>query len=787
MPTKDELLAGFPQPLPLTSDDVVRERAAIEHQLVVLDDHPSGSQTIAGVPVLYAWSEEDIAWALGTGADAAYIVTGSRALSPAAAENRYLEITNAVLEVARRTRRPVEMVLRADSSLRGHFPLDVDILANAVDNFTGAELDGIIIVPAFPEAGRITVRSVHHVSDGAGSFLPIGETRFGRDPRFPYSSSDLREWVAERTRGRHPVSSVIAITLDVVRTSPDAVAGQLMRARRGTPIVVDAVTEEDLRSIAIGAMRATAAGARFAYRVGSPFVRAMLGQPVHEPLTADEIETMRQQAGATRAQTGLVFVGAPLPLTRRQVRVLAQRRNLREVPLSVPALLDQRRDAHIDQVVNEAVAGLELGSVVVRLADMPVETEARGDFSIDPRIAQAVNDAVYRISRRARLKFVVARGGSIISPVAQGLGVRRVMARGSLLDNVVALWQPVSGRMAGTPFAVHAGGVGDDEALADVVDKLSGISPAPRPAPAPEPLAAPQPAISVAVIGLGWTGLPLALRLAQRFRVAAWDIDEVRRTMAEGHHLAVAASLAAAVSGATTVLLAVRGLEGLEEVLFGQDGIADRLRPGSVVVVTMAVGRDEVRDVAARLASRSVHLLDAPLSGGSVRAGQGELVVLAGGRASTLAAVSPVLEHVASTIIHVGEEVGDGQAMKAVNQLLAAVNLAAVSEALTLASTLGLDPALALHAAASSTAYSFMASDRGPRMAEALGGVTPAMVNRLDLTAAELGVAIEMARDAGLPTPVAAAVEQLFLRAQRDLGGDVDDAEIVRLAEPDGR
>lgn len=779
MPTREQLLAGFPAPLPLTPADVQAERQKSARQLVVLDDHPSGSQSMAGVPVLYAWAEDDIESALAMEAEAVFIVTGSRALSASAAEDRYLEVIFAVLAVARRTGRAIDFVLRADSSLRGHFPLDVQILHNAVDNFTGVELDGVIMVPAFPQAGRITVRSVHHVFDGAGNFVPVGETRFARDPRFPYSSSDLREWVAERTRGRYPADSVIAITLDMVRTSPDAVASELRRARHGTPIVVDAVTEEDLRCIAIAALRA---GMRFAYRVGSPFVRAMLGQPVHEPLSPADVEELRVVAGVAGVQTGLVVVGAPLALTRRQLRVLRQRRGPHEVQLVVPALLDHRREAHIDAVVAEAIAELAHGNVVVRLGEMPVETEAKGDFSIDARIGRAVNEVVYQIAKACPLKFVVARGGSIVAHVAQGLGVRRAIACGPLLEGIVALWQPLSGRIAGVPFAVHAGGVGDDDALADVVDILSGITPPPRALPPAELESTPAPAAVAAVIGLGSKGLSIAARIAQRFPVMGWDSDEVQRSEARAAGVPVASSARDAVAGASTVVIAVRGFEALEDVLFGSGGVAGALAPGAVVVVMMAVGGEQIREVAARLAPLGVHLLDAPFSGGPSRAGRGELVVLAGGRADTLAAATPVLEQIASVIIHVGEEVGHGQAMKAVNQLLAAVNLAGVSEAMALARTLGLDPSLALHAFGSSAAYSFMASDRGPRMREALDGVTPALVNRLDVTTMDLAVALEAARGTGLPTPVAAAAEQVLMSAQRTLGGDCDDSGIVRLA-----
>lgn len=786
MPTRDELLAGLPQPLDLTPDDVVAARGSHARLLVVIDDHPSGSQSMADIPILTAWSEDQIEWALTTGAPAVYIVTNARALSPAAAEDRYLEVITAVLEVAGRKRIDLDFVLRSDSTLRGHYPLDVDILLNAIESATSHTVDGVLMVPAFPEAGRLTLNSVHYVSEWPGSFTPVGETRFGREPRFPYTSSDLREWITERTRGRYEAAAIRSITIDTIRDTPDAIAAQLMNARHGEPIVVDAATEEDLRSVAIGLLQAEAAGKRFVQRVGPPFVRAIIGQPVRAALTADEVEAMRVAAGTSGAKGGLILVGTPNQLTKRQVRVLEQRHPVREVPISVPAVLDSRREGHLEEVVTRAVEGLDVGNVIVRLAEMHVDTEAKGDFAIDPRVGKAVNEVAYRIAKARKLKFVVARGGSITSYAAQGLGVRRAMVRGPMLEGIVSLWEPLAGPIAGVPFVVYAGGVGDDDGLADVVDKLSGVAlpTVDRHAAVTTAETAPASGESIAVIGLGSKGLPVAARLAERFRVAGYDIDRRQCEIAAHDNVSVAPSPKEAVDGATTVLIAVRGSDELEEVLFGGNGIAGDLAPGTVVCVLMAVGVREIRDVANRLATLGLHLVDAPISGGGLRARRGELAALVGAPPETLQAVRPILEHIASTMIHVGQHVGDGQAMKAVNQLLVAVNLAGVAEALSLAASLGLDPALTLRALGSGAAASYMVADRGPRMAEAVDGVAPQLVNRLDVTADDLGVALEVARAFAVPTPVAAAAEQVFMRAGHQVPPDSDDSALIRVVQP---
>ncbi|CAN5440903.1 hypothetical protein BH11ACT1_BH11ACT1_01150 [soil metagenome] len=151
-------------------------------------------------------------------------------------------------------------------------------------------------------------------------------------------------------------------------------------------------------------------------------------------------------------------------------------------------------------------------------------------------------------------------------------------------------------------------------------------------------------------------------------------------------------SARAAVAGADAVLLAVRDGAQLDEVLFGVDGVAETLTPGSVVILTSTVGTDAIGPTVDRLAAHGVALVDAPLSGGPVRAGDGDLLVVVGADPAALTQALPVLELLASTLTVVGDRPGDGQAPKTVNQLLCGVHIAAAAEALALADALGPGP-----------------------------------------------------------------------------------------------
>ncbi|QUW17999.1 NAD(P)-dependent oxidoreductase [Agrococcus sp. Marseille-Q4369] len=289
---------------------------------------------------------------------------------------------------------------------------------------------------------------------------------------------------------------------------------------------------------------------------------------------------------------------------------------------------------------------------------------------------------------------------------------------------------------------------------------------------------------TVAVIGLGAMGLPMATRLAARFDVRGFDIAAERLHLAEQQGVVPAASAAAAVAGADAVLVAVRTGEQLRELLFGETGLAEHLADGAVVILTSTVGTDGIADIADRLAASGAHLVDAPLSGGPVRAGEGDLLIVVGAEPAALETARPVLEQLASTLSIVGDKPGDGQALKTVNQLLCGVHIAAAAEALALADALGLDRERTLEALSAGAASSFMLGNRGPRALQAYDEDGAEVLSRLDIFVKDLGIVGAAARAHHLAAPVAAAAEQLFLLGEAQGLGHLDDSAVIRVVAP---
>lgn len=281
----------------------------------------------------------------------------------------------------------------------------------------------------------------------------------------------------------------------------------------------------------------------------------------------------------------------------------------------------------------------------------------------------------------------------------------------------------------------------------------------------------------VAVLGLGAMGLPMATALARTFDVVAYDIAAERVALAVEAGATGAASVAEACTGTDVVVVGVRDGAQLDALVLGAGGVADSLPAGAVVVVTSTVGEAAVVSVAEALAARGVLTVDAPVSGGPVRAGNGDLLIMVGADDAALAAARPVLDAMSSSLTVVGG-IGAGQQLKTVNQLLCGIHTAAASEALALAHRMGLDLDACIEVLGQGAAASFMLADRGPRIAAQLRGETPPLRSRLDVIGKDMGIVGDLTRQLKVATPVAAAAEQLY-RTVSAAGHDADDDSVV--------
>ena len=495
--TAAELLADQPAALP---DDpalraAIRQARADEARLLgVLDDDPTGSQAVHDVQVVTVVDEaayEDAfaaasaaasapgaaARAGAGGAGVCFVLTNSRSLPEQQAAGLSVRAARGLLAVAGRRGAPIDLISRSDSTLRGHVIAEVTALAGVLRSATGRGPDAVLFVPAFIEAGRLTVGDIHWARTGAG-MVPVGETEFARDRVFGYAASDLPEFLASKSGGAIRPGDVASISLDDIRSGGvSRIRSVLAGVSNGAWVVVNAADYSDLEAVAYAVLLAERAGQSFLFRTGPSFVRALSGLDPKPPLRGQDLAPAPARGSA--GSHGLIVVGSHVAQTNRQLDALLAAGQLRPVELDAEAVL---RDAPgvVAATAQQVVRGLRSSDVVLCTSRAVVGGSAERD---DLAVARAVSGAlagVVRLALAGEPAWIIAKGGITSHDVAvQGLGIRRAEVAGQLFPGLISVFRPADAwpEAVGIPYVVFPGNVGDDQALANVVTLMRGAGP----------------------------------------------------------------------------------------------------------------------------------------------------------------------------------------------------------------------------------------------------------------------------------------------------------------------
>lgn len=284
-------------------------------------------------------------------------------------------------------------------------------------------------------------------------------------------------------------------------------------------------------------------------------------------------------------------------------------------------------------------------------------------------------------------------------------------------------------------------------------------------------------AFKTAVIGLGSMGYGIA-QSCLRAGIQTHGFDaipaQIERFLAEG---GAEGDLYQIAGSLDAVLVVVLNAAQTEEVLFGEKGLLPHLKPGAVVIACATVPPGFARDMETRCKQRGVHYLDAPISGGAIKAASGQLSVMAAGTLDAFSAAKPALDAMAETVFELGPQAGPGSAMKAVNQLLAGVHIATMAEALTFGMTQGVSPEQFLSVISKCAGTSWMLENRAPHILD--GDYTPR--SQVNIWPKDLGIVLQSAQDAGFNAPITETALSRF-KAAADAGlGQEDDAAVAKI------
>ena len=430
-----------------------------------MDDDPTGTQTVHGMPVLTGWSIAALEKELQDVGPGFFILTNSRSLAPAAAAALNREIGANLRCAMSAIGIPVEIISRSDSTLRGHFPDELDALMEAMGDPSLPR----ILIPCFFEGGRLTANDIHYVAEG-DQLIPAAQTPYARDAVFGYRCSNLRDWVAEKTAAVVCGEHVASVTIEDIRLGgPQRVTECLRDLSAGSCCIVNALEYRDMEVFVSGLLAAESLGCRFVFRSAASFVRVRAGIAPRDLLDREEMTV-------DNGKGGLFVVGSYVPKTSTQLSALRRQDGVVDIEIKVDDLLD---DSRLPTAIAAAIAAanhaLENGwdAVLFTSRDLVVGTDAASNLSIGRR----VSDSLIAIVRGITIQpsYLVAKGGITSSDVAtKGLDVRRAMIMGQALPGVPVWRLGHEARWPGMAFIVFPGNVGDDEALAAIRHRLHG-------------------------------------------------------------------------------------------------------------------------------------------------------------------------------------------------------------------------------------------------------------------------------------------------------------------------
>ncbi|HEY9603649.1 MAG TPA: four-carbon acid sugar kinase family protein [Allocoleopsis sp.] len=435
-------------------------------KIIVLDDDPTGSQTVHSCLLLTRWDVETLRLGLRDDSPIFFVLTNTRALTPEQAASVTQDVChNLKIALDAEKINDFLVVSRSDSTLRGHYPVETDVIAEEVGPF-----DAHFLVPAFFEGGRITRDSVHYlIIDGVPT--PVHETEFARDSVFSYHYSYLPDYVEEKTNGRIKAGAVERFLLEDIRK------GSLERLRHLTGnqcCVVDGETQADLDQFAADILTAASEGKHFLFRSAASILTSLASLGPQPVAAADMAQYVRQ------GKPGAVIVGSHVKKTTQQLERLLQEPGIVGVEVDVAHLLSgsqsQRAEllAKITERIQKVHSALETPVVYTSREELvfkDVETRLAFGLAVSALLMDIVRGLPTDIG------FLISKGGITSNDVlSTGLALRSARLLGQIIPGCSVVRTPADHpQFPDLPVVLFPGNVGDAEALATTYRRLSGV------------------------------------------------------------------------------------------------------------------------------------------------------------------------------------------------------------------------------------------------------------------------------------------------------------------------
>lgn len=466
-----EVFAGIPDVDRASVQDMLRTGLAdLNKKIIVLDDDPTGVQTVHGISVYTDWSVDSIEKGFAEDNAMFFILTNSRGFTAAETDKAHREIAENVLYAAKKSGKEFMIISRGDSTLRGHYPLETEVLKETIEAGSGTRFDGEVIVPFFKEGGRFTVDDVHYVQQ-ENQLVPAAKTEFAKDRTFGYTKSHLGEWAEEKSNGEFKAENATSISLGSLRALEiDAIVDQLLHVQDFNKVIVNAVDYVDIEIFAVALAKAMKAGKQFMFRSAAALTKVLGGVSDRGLLTKAEL------VGEESGNGGLIIIGSHVKKTTEQLEELKTCEFIEFIEFDVHLVLQPEQfKAETKRVIDASEAFIRAGKTVAvytKRERMDLgEGKKEEELLLSVKISDAVTSLVQNLQVRPR--YIIAKGGITSSDIGtKGLKVQRATVAGQILPGIPVWFTGAESKFPGISYVIFPGNVGAKTALKETAEML---------------------------------------------------------------------------------------------------------------------------------------------------------------------------------------------------------------------------------------------------------------------------------------------------------------------------
>ncbi len=432
---------------------------------IVIDDDPTGNQTVHDITLLTKWDVETIANQFRKQNPIFFILTNSRSLTSSKTSIIYNEIISNITIASTITQRRFSIISRSDSTLRGHFVEETNALQKAKkykDAIT-------VFIPAMFEGGRVTVNDIHYISDSK-QLTPVNETPFSKDHSFGYTEANLVSWIIEKTKNKINSSEISTFSISEIRTqSIQQLSRKIIDLTPNTYCIVNTLNYSDLDKISHALLKAQKAGKTILFRTSSSFVPSYIGLITKGLLKARDFIADLPQNG------GLLIVGSYVQKSSDQLKYLLKHCNPENViEIDVHQALNEDTSTYIKSIITVINNQLLRHNDIVIYTSRKLITGKDTDSTINiaSKVSYLLTTLIRKISTRP--KYILAKGGITSHDIAvHGLGMKQSNVLGQILPGVPVWEMGNETKFPKLPYIVFPGNVGDEKSLHTITQKLS--------------------------------------------------------------------------------------------------------------------------------------------------------------------------------------------------------------------------------------------------------------------------------------------------------------------------